>query len=103
MLTHPILNQLNALGLKGMAPTHAARRMGDPGQAFNEFNDSDQTAGLRHAEWLALLLDREAVHRHDKRLGRAPAVRQAPPPGLPGGHRLPRPSRGWTGGSCRSC
>ena len=57
MLTHPTLDQLIALGLQGMA------------KAFTELNDSDQTAGLRHAEWLALLLDREAVHRHDKRLG----------------------------------
>ena len=69
MLTHPTLDQLNALGLQGMAPTHAAGPHGDPGQAFTELNDSDQTAGLRHAEWLALLLDHEAVHRHDKRLG----------------------------------
>ena len=56
MLTHPTLDQLNALGLQGMA------------KAFAEFDDSKETAGLRHAEWLALLLDREAVHRHDKRL-----------------------------------
>ena len=28
VLTHPTLDQLNALGLQGMAPTHAARRMG---------------------------------------------------------------------------
>ena len=57
VLTHPTLDQLNVLGLQGMA------------KAFTELNDSDQTAGLRHAEWLALLLDREAVHRHDKQLG----------------------------------
>ena len=56
MLTHPTLDQLNALGLQGMA------------KAFAELDDSKETAGLRHAEWLALLLEREAVHRHDKRL-----------------------------------
>ncbi len=56
MLSHPTLDQMNALGLHGMA------------KAFAELDGSDQTAGLRHAEWLALLLDREAVHRHDKRL-----------------------------------
>jgi len=57
MLTHPTLDQLNALGLQGMA------------KAFADLNDNDETQGLRHAEWLALLLDREAVHRQDKRLG----------------------------------
>ena len=57
MLTHPTLDQLNALGLQGMA------------KAFTDLNDNDETQGLRHAEWLALLLDREAVHRQDKRLG----------------------------------
>ena len=56
MLSHPTLDQMNALGLHGMA------------KAFAELDGSDQTAGLRHAEWLALLLDCEAVHRHDKRL-----------------------------------
>ncbi len=56
VLSHPTLDQMNALGLHGMA------------KAFAELDGDDQTAGLRHAEWLALLLDREAVHRHDKRL-----------------------------------
>ena len=56
MLTHPTLDQLNALGLHGMAT------------AFAELDGGGETAGLRHAEWLALLLDRETVHRHDKRL-----------------------------------
>lgn len=57
MLTHPTLDQLNTLGLHGMA------------RAFTELNDRDEAAGLRHAEWLALLLDREVVHRQDKRCG----------------------------------
>ncbi|HQT55421.1 MAG TPA: IS21-like element helper ATPase IstB [Phenylobacterium sp.] len=57
MLTHPTLDQLNQLGLHGMA------------RAFGELVSNDETVGLTHADWLALLLDREAVHRQDKRLG----------------------------------
>jgi DNA replication protein DnaC len=57
MLTHPTFDQLNALGLHGMA------------RAFGELVDNPEAAGLGHADWLALLLDREAVHRQDKRLG----------------------------------
>jgi DNA replication protein DnaC len=55
VLTHPTLDQLNQLGLLGMAG------------AFGELTDAD-VAGLSHAEWLALLLEREISHRHDKRL-----------------------------------
>lgn len=57
MLTHPTCDQLNALGLQGMA------------KAFRELLDNPEAAGLGHADWLALLLDRETVHRQDKRLG----------------------------------
>lgn len=57
MLTHPTFDQLNALGLQGMA------------KAFRELLDNPEAAGLGHADWLALLLDRETVHRQDKRLG----------------------------------
>ena len=57
MLTHPTLDQLNAMGLHGMA------------KAFNDLAANPETDGLGHADWLALLLDREAVHRQDKRLG----------------------------------
>lgn len=55
MLTHPTLDQLNQLGLLGMAA------------AFDALADAD-VAGLSHAEWLALLLEREISYRHDKRL-----------------------------------
>ena len=55
MLTHPTLDQLNQLGLLGMAG------------AFGDMFDAD-TASLSHAEWLALQLEREISHRHDKRL-----------------------------------
>ena len=47
MLTHPTLDQLHALGLHGMA------------KAFAELADAAEAAGLGHADWLALLLDRE--------------------------------------------
>ena len=57
MLTHPTLDQLNTLGLHGMA------------KAFGELIDNDEAKGLPHADWLAMLLDRENVHRQDKRLG----------------------------------
>ena len=57
MLIHPTLDQLHGLGLHGMA------------KAFSELVANDEAAGLGHADWLALLLEREAVHRQDKRLG----------------------------------
>ena len=51
MLKHPTLDQLNQLGLTGMA------------HAFAELDGNGDTAGLGHAEWLALLLDHEATDR----------------------------------------
>lgn len=57
MLTHPTFDQLNALGLQGMA------------RAFGELIENAEAASLGHADWLALLLDRETIHRQDKRLG----------------------------------
>jgi DNA replication protein DnaC len=57
LLTHPTLDQLHVLGLQGMA------------KAFTELDKHGDAATLSHAEWLALLLDREATWRHDKRLG----------------------------------
>ncbi len=56
MLTHPTLDQLQQLGLAGMA------------RAFTELEANPSSAELSHAEWLALLLDREATERHDRRL-----------------------------------
>jgi DNA replication protein DnaC len=55
MLTHPTLDQLRALKLDGMA------------EAFLELQSQDRARELDHAEWLALLLDREAANRGDKR------------------------------------
>ena len=56
MLTHPTVDQLVKLGLAGMA------------RAFSELQDNQSAASLGHAEWLALLLDREAANRNTKRL-----------------------------------
>ena len=56
MLTHPTLDQLQQLGLAGMA------------RAFLELEANPSQAELSHAEWLGLLLDRETTERHDRRL-----------------------------------
>jgi DNA replication protein DnaC len=55
MLTHPTLDQLRALKLDGMA------------QAFVEIEAQEEVRNLAHAEWLALLLDREAANRNTRR------------------------------------
>lgn len=55
MLTHPILDQLRALRLDGMA------------DAFVELQSQDRAKDLSPAEWLALMLDREATHRGTQR------------------------------------
>ena len=56
MLHHPTLDQLKELRLHGMA------------DAFTEMQDKPQAHELAHPEWLALLLDREAAERHNRRL-----------------------------------
>ena len=56
MLTHPTVDQLVKLGLAGMA------------RAFTELQDNPSAAGLGHAEWLAVLLEREATERSNRRL-----------------------------------
>ena len=55
MLTHPTLDQLRTLQLDGMA------------QAFIELEAQDKARDLAHAEWLALLLDRESANRQTRR------------------------------------
>jgi DNA replication protein DnaC len=55
MLTHPTIDQMRALKLDGMA------------DAFIELQAQDKTRDLAHAEWLALLLDREAASRSTRR------------------------------------
>lgn len=56
MLAHPTLDRLNAMGLTGMA------------KAFNELTANTEAELLSHAEWLALLLDREWSWRYDRKL-----------------------------------
>jgi DNA replication protein DnaC len=56
MLTHPTLDQLRALKLDGMV------------DAFIELQQQDAAKDLSHAEWLALLVDRETANRNTKRL-----------------------------------
>lgn len=56
MLQHPTLDQLRTLKLTGMA------------QAFAELREQPRADELAHAEWLALLLDREEAVRNDRRL-----------------------------------
>ena len=55
MLNHPTLDQLKSLKLNGMA------------NAFVELRVKDSGEKLGHAEWLALLADREAVNRNTER------------------------------------
>ena len=56
MLTHPTIDQLRALKLDGMA------------DAFAELQQQDAARDLSHAEWLALLLDRETANRNTLRV-----------------------------------
>lgn len=55
MLDHPTHNRLRDLRLDGMA------------DAFAELQGQDGAADLGHAEWLGLLIDREAASRSTKR------------------------------------
>jgi DNA replication protein DnaC len=55
MLTHPTLDQLRALRLDGMA------------EAFAELPTRDGADDLPHADWLALLVDRELADRNTRR------------------------------------
>lgn len=56
MLQHPTLDRLDAMGFAGMA------------KAFAELAANAEAERLTHAEWLALLLDREWSFRHDRKL-----------------------------------
>lgn len=55
MLTHSTIDQLRALRLDGMA------------EAFVELQSQEAARDLAPAEWLALMLDREAAHRGTQR------------------------------------
>ena len=54
MLAHPTLDQLNALGLYGLA------------KGFKELEHKAEVRGLDHAEWLGLLLEYELTLRRQK-------------------------------------
>ena len=53
MLTHPTLEQMQALGFKGMA------------DAYRDMAEQGQTSELDREDWLALMLDRKAATRAD--------------------------------------
>lgn len=55
MLTNPTIDMLRELGLSGMA------------SAYQDLEMQSETKGLEHGEWLALLLEREATMRRQKR------------------------------------
>ncbi len=55
MLTNPTIDRLRELGLHGMAT------------AFQELDTQSEARGLEHGEWLAILLEREATMRQQKR------------------------------------
>jgi len=68
MLDHPTHQRLRALKLDGMA------------DAFTELQAQDGAADLTHAEWLGMLIDREASNRSTKRFQsrmRAAKLRQS--------------------------
>jgi DNA replication protein DnaC len=54
MLAHPTLDQLNTLGLYGLA------------KGFKENEHKPEARGLDHAEWLGLLLEYETTLRRQK-------------------------------------
>ena len=64
MLTNPTIDMLRELGLSGMA------------SAYHELEAQPEARSLEHGEWLALLLEREATTRRQKRFEREPV-----PPG----------------------
>lgn len=55
MLTNPTIDMLRELGLTGMA------------SAYQELETQTEARHLEHGEWLALLLEREATTRRQKR------------------------------------
>lgn len=58
MLIHPTVSRLRDIGLSAMA------------DALVEMNNNPEAASLPHADWLGLLIDREATARDDHRLQR---------------------------------
>src|ERR1700746_3779729 len=54
MLIHPTVDRLRALGLAAMADTLA------------ELQNNPEAAGMPHADWLGLLVDREVTARDNR-------------------------------------
>ena len=68
MLIHPTVERLRSLGLAAMADT------------LVELQNNPEAAEMSHADWLGLLIDREATSRDNRRLSRrltAAKLRQA--------------------------
>ena len=68
MLIHPTVERLRSLGLAAMA------------DALVELQNNPEAAEMPHADWLGLLIDREAAFRDNRRLSRrltAAKLRQA--------------------------
>jgi DNA replication protein DnaC len=68
MLIHPTVERLRSLGLAAMADT------------LIELQNNPEAAEMAHADWLGLLIDREATFRDNRRLSRrltAARLRQA--------------------------
>lgn len=64
MLTNPTIEQMQTLGLPGMA------------KAYRDLDEQPNANELNRDEWLGLMLDREISMRADKRLGnRLPAAK----------------------------
>ena len=104
MLTHPTLDTLRALKLDGMA------------EAFTELQTQDGSADLTHAEWLGLLIDREAISRETKRfesrmrtarlrhIGAAPDwIANAANPPRPLGMWITKREEGWIRRCSKAC
>ena len=77
MLIHPPLDHPQTLKLDGMA------------QAFIELEAQEQSHSLAHAEWLALLLDREIANRNTRRFQTRPGPPVASQPSRDRGCRFP--------------
>lgn len=58
MLIHPTVERLRSLGLAAMADT------------VIELQNNPEAAGMPHADWLGLLIDREVTARDNRRLSR---------------------------------
>jgi hypothetical protein len=72
---------MRQLGIHGMA------------KAFSEIEASGESATLSHAEWLGLLLDREATCRRDRRLTARLRCARLRHQAADRGRRLPRLAR----------